>query len=158
MQKTATTLTIVFSAFVFSSLIYLLLGFFLSQMPWQPLLDSQAVNRAIFGTFLLIGFCILVAVFKLKQSSFSEQMPNPETGDQLRRYILRRSILMFALAEVPAILGLVFFLLSGNLIWMFSLSLICAVSFVVARPSRETLEQLERRFSDCFSKPPSLEF
>lgn len=147
MQKTLTTLTIIFWAFLFSSLIYVLLGFFLTQLPWPPVLDSSAVRGAIFGAFLLIAFCILVVVIKIKQNSFSDQMPRPETGDHLRRYVLRRSILMFALAEVPAILGLVFFLLSGNLTWMLGLSLLSAVSFVVARPSRITLEQLERRFS-----------
>jgi hypothetical protein len=147
MQKTLTTLNIIFWAFLFSSLIYVLLGFLLAQMPWHPVLASPAVTRAIFGTFLLIGFCILIVVIKLHQNSFSDLMPAPESGDHLRRYVLRRSIVMFALAEVPAILGLIFFFLSGNLRWMLVLSLISVVSFVVARPSREMLEQLEQRFS-----------
>ena len=147
MQKTLTTLTIIFTAFLFSSLIYVILGFFILRLPWRPLMTSSTIIQVIFGTFLVISISILIVVLKLRQNSFSDQMPRPETSEHLRRYILTKSIIMFALAEVPSILGLVFFLISGNLTLMLILCLISAAGFLLARPSPETLERLERRFS-----------
>jgi len=69
---------------------------------------------------LLIGFfaiAFMIAVVALNLSR--------NTTDKSRRAILSRAITSQALAEVPAILGLVYFFLSGKLLY---LALLCAIS------------------------------
>ena len=146
MQKTYNTLIIVYSAFVFSSLVYLIVGFALSQSQWKAVVESESLHKILFVLFVVLSASAMAAAIKIRSSAFSQEIPHPETLEQLQRYVVSRSILTFAFSEIPAILGLVLFLLSGRFPYLVILCILSIVSFLLIKPAQETLEELERRY------------
>ena len=146
MQKTLSTILIIFVAFVFSSLVYLLIGFILSKSHWQAVLHSSGVVEVLFAAFIVVSVVLMGVVVKLKQSAFSQDMPRPASLEQLQRYAVSRSIVLFALSEIPAIFGLVYFLLAGKFYHMVLFCVLSLFCFAFVRPSQAALEELQHRY------------
>ena len=146
MHKTLSTILIIFVGFVFSSLVYLLIGFILSKSHWQAVLHSSGVVEVLFAAFIVVSVVLMGVVVKLKQSAFSQDMPRPENLEQLQRYAVSRSIVLFALSEIPAIFGLVYFLLAGKFYHMVLFCVLSLFCFAFVRPSQAALEELQHRY------------
>ena len=119
-------LNIIFTAFLFSSLVYLIVGFSLTRSGWQPILTATNLGVILFGVFLAISIVLIVVAIQLR-SRLASQESNPQG-------VLSRSILLFALSEVPAILGLVLFLLTGKFLYLVLLCVLSILSFFLVRP------------------------
>jgi hypothetical protein len=145
MQKTYNTLMIIFSAFLFSSLVYLVIGFALSRSSWKPVLESASVARIVFILFCVISVGAVALANKLKYA-IPGDLPSLPDEQQLHRRIIGKSIVTFALSEIPAILGLVFILLSGNFGYLAVLCALSIVSFLLVKPSRDGFDDLEKRY------------
>jgi len=112
LQRTQLILT---AAFISACLIYLLIGVFLLKSDWHPLVVPEKTLRIL--QIVIFAMAFLIAAFALNY--------NRSATDQGYRAVLSRAITSQALAEVPAILGLAYFFLSGKLLY---LSLLCAIS------------------------------
>jgi hypothetical protein len=133
------TITLLYGAFLASSFVYVMVAVFLQTTGWQPRFPQLKFS-------LLAGLLLLAAgsaglVVKQKRALFSSLRPAVE-GD-FRQFVMSRCVLWFALSEIPAILGFVFFILTGSLPGMLGLVAVSAVSFTLARPSLSQLEALE---------------
>jgi hypothetical protein len=129
-QKIQSRLTIIFTAFLFSSLVYLLVGFALTKTGWKPVMPGGLLEQILFGVFLIFSITLFIIAMRIKKSI----VPAVDDAEQSEQAALSRSIFLFALAEVPSILGLVLFLLTGN---FWNLLILCAVSvfaFFVLKP------------------------
>jgi len=116
---------IVFTAFLFSSFVYLLVGFALTKSGWKALLPEGNLSPILFSAFILVSISLMGALFTLKK----KQSGNTE------RNAVSKYVLLFALAEVPSILGLVLFLLTSNLLFLLILCSLSLLSFLLVRPS-----------------------
>lgn len=114
LQRTQLILT---AAFVSACLIYLLVGVFLLKSDWRPAAVPETTLRMLLIALFAIAF--LISAFALNYNRL------PGGADPGTRAVLSRTITSQALAEVPAILGLIYFLLSGELLY---LALLCAIS------------------------------
>ena len=136
----------IFVAFVFSSLVYLLIGFILSGSGWSAGPAASSLDRVMFPLFTAITVIIVAVVAKLRLSAFSPEMPRPENLEQLQRYVISRFVILLALSEAPAILGLVYFLLCGKFLHLVFFCVLSCLSFAIVRPSRVQLEELQQRY------------
>ena len=128
MQKVQSRLNIIFTAFLFSSLVYLIVGFALTKSGWQPVFSGGNLDTILLGIFLAVSSMLIVIAIQLKNRLGSE------TPEKNAEAILSKSIFLFALSEVPAILGLVLFLLTGNLVYLMVLCAVSILSFVLVKP------------------------
>jgi hypothetical protein len=126
MQKTFNRLSLIFSAFLFSSFIYVIVGFALSRTGLKPVL-SASLQSIVFWIFVTLSVSDLAIVLKIKNQ--------PAETDERR--VISRSILCYALAEIPSILGLVYFALSVNSLYALILWAVSIVIFVLVRPANE---------------------
>ena len=145
MQKTLATLYVIFAAFAFSSLIYLIVGFTLSRSHWKPVLASSNLQQAIFWTLLAGSAGLLFLAVKFKTDAFGRALPSGANAEQTRSYLVSKYIVLFAIAEVPAIFGLVYFMLSGSFLRELILCLISIVIFLLVRPAAGSTENANQR-------------
>lgn len=145
-QKAIGTVLIVYVAFLFSSFVYLLIGFFLSRASWQPVITEIFLMDILFALWIVISAVLIFVILRIRKNAFDEKMPRPESLDQLQRYVISKFVLLFALAEVPAILGLVYFLLTGRFLYLVLFCVLSLLSFFIVRPSRNALLDLQRRY------------
>jgi hypothetical protein len=124
MQKVESRLNIIFVAFLFSSLVYMIVGFALSKSGWKPLIPDVSLHQILFGAFLALSIVIFAIILKLKKG----QKPDTEKG------IISKFILLFALAEAPSILGLVLFLLTGKFAFLLAMCFLSIFIFFLIRP------------------------
>ena len=125
MEKPRNTLWIIYTAFVFSSLVYLVVGFALSKAGWNPVLSGDSLPQILFILFSVICVVFLAIAFRIQ--------PKADDPKPLSRWILR-----FALCEVPAILGLVLFFLSGRFFHVLVLCAFSVFAFLMLRPQNST--------------------
>jgi peptidoglycan/LPS O-acetylase OafA/YrhL len=128
MQKVESRLTIIFTAFLFSSFVYMIVGFALSKSGWKALISDTGLYQILFGLFLVLSISLLVLILKLKNR------PKPDSEKSL----ISKYILLFALAEVPSILGLVLFLLTGKFLFLLALCFFSIVAFFLIKPQDVT--------------------
>ena len=143
LQKTSTTINLIWAALFGSTFIYLIIAFMLSRSEWKPVAD-RGLYLTLMGVLMAISLIDVMFVSWLKKKSFTEEITPIAVGDAQRRFIVSRSVLLFALSEVPAILGLVIFFLSGNLLMLLSFWGLSFISFLIARPPGDLLEQADR--------------
>jgi F0F1-type ATP synthase membrane subunit c/vacuolar-type H+-ATPase subunit K len=129
MQTIDSRLNIIFIAFLFSSLVYLLVGFALTKSGWAPVLTSGNLDQILFAVFLALSIALIVLAFQIK----AKLMP-PARDDSTAKTVFAKSILLFALAEVPSILGLILFLLTGTFHYLVTLCVISIAAFVMVKP------------------------
>lgn len=127
MQRVESRLTIIFTAFLFSSLVYLIVGFALTKSEWKPLMEDGNLPQTLFVIFVLLSVSLMGVLLKLKKSRLVDSEKNA----------ISTYILLFALAEVPSILGLVVFLLTGKFLFLLLLCFISLISFLLVKPSAE---------------------
>jgi positive regulator of sigma E activity len=120
-----TRLNIIFTAFLFSSLVYLIVGFALMKSDWKPAMAARNLDQILFGVFLLASISLVGVALHIKRSL------NQQTGDQA---VLSKTVLLFALAEVPSILGLVLFLLTAKFSFLVIFCFVSVVAFVLLKP------------------------
>ncbi len=141
-QKTSFTITLIYAALLFSTIVYLIVAFMLSRTGWKPLVDS-GLAQTLMGILLALSLIDVMFVSWMKKRAFSQEVSGIPIGDSLRRFIVSKSVLLFALSEIPAVLGLTIFFLSGNLIVSIVFWVISLISFLIARPPRELLEKAD---------------
>src|ERR1044072_4182333 len=129
MQKISNRLSLIFSAFLFSSFIYIIVGYALSRTNWKPVLPVNS-QQIVFWIFVALAICELFAILKMKDSGRAVE-------EQTEKQVISRSIILYALAEIPAILGLVYFILSGSFVYQLILWAVSIVSFLLVRPTDE---------------------
>jgi hypothetical protein len=129
MQQTIhSRLNIIFIAFLFSSLVYLIVGFALMKSGWNPVLTAGNIDQILFAVFLALSVAVIVLAFQMKARA------KPVEDDTNARNLFSRSIFLFALAEVPSILGLVLFLLTGKFLYLVALWVISSAAFILVKP------------------------
>jgi hypothetical protein len=141
-QKTSFTVTLIYAALLFSTIVYLIVAFMLSRTGWKPLVDP-GLAQMLMGIFLALALIDVMFVSWLKKRSFTEEISGIQVGDSLRRFIVSKSVLLFALSEIPALLGLTIFLLSGNLFMAIVFWTLSLIAFLIARPSKELLDKAD---------------
>ena len=97
----------------------------------------------LMGIFLALSLIDVMFVSWLKRRSFTEEISGVQAGDSMRRFIVSKSVLLFALSEIPAILGLIIFFLSGNLIMSIVFWTLSLIAFLIARPPKELLDKAD---------------
>lgn len=135
------TLTLVYGAFIASVFVYVMVAVFLKTTEWKPLLPGR--NLVLFGMLLAIALVDSAIILRKKGKLFSHG--ELKAGGDFRQFVISRCVLWFALAEIPAILGFLFFVFSGNLAGMLVLVGVSSAAVTLARPSRDQLESLEKR-------------
>jgi hypothetical protein len=129
MQQTLySRLNIIFIAFLFSSLVYLIVGFALMKSGWDPALKSGNIDQILFAVFLALSVAVVVLAFQIKAKAM------PLKDDASAKTLFSKSIFLFALAEVPSILGLVLFLLTGKFLFLLILCVISVAAFIMVKP------------------------
>jgi hypothetical protein len=118
-------LNIIFTAFLFSSLVYLIVGFALMKSNWKPVITTRNLDQILFGFFLLVSISLVGVALHIKRNL------DQQTGDQA---VLSKSVLLFALAEVPSILGLALFFLTAKFSFLVMFCFISVVAFVLLKP------------------------
>ena len=118
-------LNIIFTAFLFSSLVYLIVGFALMKSGWKAVMQSRDLDQILFGIFLLFSIGLAGVGFQIKRTM-------DEQGND--RTILSKTVLLLALAEVPSILGLVLFILTGNFSYLVILCVVSIAAFILLKP------------------------
>ncbi|MCI0442462.1 hypothetical protein L0244_02030 [bacterium] len=141
-QKTSFTITLIYAALLFSTIVYLIVAFLLSRTGWKPLVDP-ALAQMLMGIFLALSLIDVMFISWLKRRSFTEEISGIQAGDSMRRFIVSKSVLLFALSEIPVLLGLMIFFLSGNLIMSIVFWTLSLVAFLVARPPKELLDKAD---------------
>jgi hypothetical protein len=143
-QKTSTSVNLIWVALLVSTIIYVILAFVLLQTGWKPILDP-ALSQTLMGIFLAISLIDVMFVSWLKKKSFNDELLSIPAGDAQRKFIVSRSVVLFALSEVPAILGLVTFFMSGSIVMMLVFWAFSFISFLISRPSAAVLNQADQR-------------
>jgi hypothetical protein len=141
-QKTSFTVTLIYAALLFSTIVYLIVAFMLSRTGWKPLIDP-ALAQMMMGIFLALCLIDVMFVSWLKRRSFTEEISGVQAGDSMRRFIVSKCVVLFALSEIPALLGLTIFFLSGNLIMAIVFWTLSLIAFLIARPSKELLDKAD---------------
>jgi hypothetical protein len=141
-QKTSFTITLIYAALLFSTVVYLIVAFMLSRTGWKPLVDP-GLAQMLMGIFFALSLINVMFIFWLKRKSFSDEASGIQTGDSLRKFIVSKCVLLFALSEVPALLGLTIFFLSGNLIMSIVFWTLSLLAFLIARPPRGLLDKAD---------------
>jgi hypothetical protein len=141
-QKTSFTITLIYAALLFSTVVYLIVAFMLSRTGWKPLVDP-GLAQMLMGIFLALSLIDVMFISWLKKKSFNDEISGIPVGDSLRRFIVSKSVLLFALSEIPAVLGLTIFFLSGNLIMSIFFWTLSLIAFLIARPPRELLDKAD---------------
>jgi len=141
-QKTSFTITLIYAALLFSTIVYLIVAFMLSRTGWKPLIDP-ALAQVLMGICLALSLIDVMFVSWLKRRSFSEELSGIPAGDSMRKFIVSKSVVIFALCEIPALLGLTIFFLSGNLIMAIVFWTLSLIAFLIARPPKEILDKAD---------------
>jgi hypothetical protein len=128
MQKVESRLNIIFIAFLFSSFVYMIVGFALYKSGWKPLIGDASLHQILFGAFLILSIGLFVVILKLKKS----QQADSEKG------VISKFILLFALAEAPSILGLVLFLFTGKLLYLLTFCFLSIFIFFLIKPQDQS--------------------
>ena len=139
--KVHQTVAILYGAFLASSFVYVMVAVFLQTTQWRPAMPQAATP--LFALLLVVAMVNAGIVLRQKSGLFSGS--GPAASGEFRQFVMSRCIVWFALSEIPAILGFVFFILAGRLGGMLALVGISAVSFTLAKPTLAQLEELERR-------------
>lgn len=143
MQKTFNNLNIIFIAFLSSVLVYLVIGYALKSTQFRAL--APAVSQPLFLILMVVSIGNLVLARMIKQKSFGDNPPHFDTPEKLSPYVTSKYMVMFALSEVPAIFGLVYFLLTGIFWRLVAFVALSLVSFALVKPSLTDLEDFQRR-------------
>jgi hypothetical protein len=125
MQNLQSRLNILYIAFLSSSLVYVIVGFALVKSGWKPLLPMGAISQALFGVFVLISLFCVVAAFQIRKKQSEETEKNA----------FSKSVVVLALSEVPSILGLVSFLVTGGFASLLILWFISLAAFILFKPA-----------------------
>ena len=141
-QKTSFTITLIYAALLFSTVVYLIVAFMLSRTGWKPLVDP-ALAQMLMGIFLALSLIDVMFISWLKRKSFTQEISGVQAGESMRRFIVSKSVLLFALSEIPALLGLTIFFLSGNLIMSIVFWTLSLIAFLIARPPKELLDKAD---------------
>lgn len=142
-QKAGFTLTILYTALLGSTFMYVFIAFFLSRTGFTAAADPK-ISQLIGGIFLAIALMIAIMVSVVKKRFFVESLPEESSPENLKAYVVSKSVLLFALSEVPAILGFVYFFLSGSMLSLLVFWAISLLSFAIARPSRELINRIDQ--------------
>jgi hypothetical protein len=118
-------INIIFIAFLFSSFVYLIVGFALMKSGWKPAMAARNLDQILLGVFLLVSIGLIGMAMQIKRRIGQRR------GDHI---VLSKAVVVFALAEVPSILGLVLFLLTGNFSFLMILCVVSVVAFVLVKP------------------------
>src|SRR5262245_14351636 len=108
-EQTQRSLSLVFVAFASSTLIYLFLGFLLgktSSVP-RPMASNQ---QMILILFVVLSLAQVLMVWFFRKKTYSDPL-HPESVQALEDHLRGRHIVLFALSEIPAIFGLIYFFL-----------------------------------------------
>jgi len=125
MQSLQSRLTILYTAFLFSSLVYVIVGFALLKSGWKAVMPVDNIAPALFGFFVLISFVCLAVAFQIKKKE----------SEETEKSTFSKSVLLFAISEIPAILGLVVFLLTAKFANLLILWFISLAAFILFKPS-----------------------
>jgi hypothetical protein len=146
-QKVNSTITILYFAFLSSTLLYLIVGFILYKSGWKPIVTDRNLQLILSLLFALISVTVLYLTVSLKQKAFSGSGIQQNLKLDFSKYVVSRTVPLFALSEIPAILGLIHFFLAGNLIILVAFCVLSLICFSVARPNDEMLSRLESNFT-----------
>jgi hypothetical protein len=125
------SLNLIFVAFFFSTLIYLFLGLILWRISTEPRIWSES-RPLVFGVFLALSL-VQVGILWFYRKRVDENSLNPENSVARGSSERGKMIVLFALSEVPAIFGIVYFLLVGDFFGQVLLTLISWICLIWIR-------------------------
>ncbi len=112
-----------------------------SQVPGS-MVDQQQVLFVILGALSLAQIMVVWTLRKKFYASTS----NPGSIQALEDQLRGKHIILFALSEVPAIYGIIYFFLTSHLNGQIILTFFSWVCLAISKPSVRAIEELERRF------------
>jgi F0F1-type ATP synthase membrane subunit c/vacuolar-type H+-ATPase subunit K len=128
MQRLQSRLNIIFIAFFFSALVYLIVGFAVSRSGWTPILSQGNLDQILFAICLALSVAIIVIALQIKSHLVVKQdTQSPEN-------VFPKTIFLFAMVEVPSILGLVLFFLAGKFSYLVTLCIVSLAGFLLVKP------------------------
>ena len=83
-------------------------------------------------------------VWFFRKTTYSASF-HPENIQALEDHLRSKHILLFALSEVPAIYGLLYFFLTGHFAGQILLTIFSWICLAVSKPSVPAIEELERK-------------
>lgn len=149
MQASFKTIQILYFAMAGSLFIYAGIAHILrsSEFLPEPMILTQL-------TFLRYGFYILalsifVLVLWLRKTLLSLEAIRPQVlqGENVEQIIVRGHVILFALCEVPGILGLVLFFLSRSLQDFYLLAGLSLLGFLSSYPNQGWWEEIKREIA-----------
>lgn len=110
---------------------------------WAPATASPPVLFLICGAMALSE---LLAAFIMKKRLFSRErvMPIRKDPAALDRWLLRSSIIVYALGASPMVYGSVLYVLSGDLGQLAFFGIVTLLAYRLFRPTADQLEELLR--------------
>ncbi len=109
----------------------------------QPNPDLESGQSVLF--FALVGVAIseLVAAFVMRRVLFAPQRARPIRHDPalVESWVVRSSIVIFALGASPMIYGVILYLLSGDLRQLALFGIVSLLAYRLFRPTRDLLEE-----------------
>jgi len=123
------TARILWYAFVLGVVFYYLLAYILRHTGHLLELSLPENYRVpVFVAALFFSFALLLVLLGVKGKR------DALLGQDKPAEYLRNSLMMFALSEVPAVLGLALFLAWQNLQWMLVLTVFALIGLFISRP------------------------
>lgn len=111
-QPTIGQLQVIAGAIMACPLVYVVVGVLLRQVGFRHPLKSDALCWAMLGISVLLG----LAAVALDARLLSPRAAARKAGGNTMGHFTRNGLLMMALAELPSVVGLVCFILSGNML------------------------------------------
>ncbi len=102
------------------------------------MINDGRLHQILLGVFGLISAMLVAVALKIKSGLSTAAGSNDNSLEQIQQKLISKSILLFAMAEVPAILGLVLFLLTGRFPYLVGLCVISVFAFMMLKPSESS--------------------
>jgi len=108
----------------------------------QPSPDFTDGQSVLFFALVGVALSELVAAFVMRRILFSPERARPIRHDPVlvEQWVIRSSIIVFALGASPVAYGVVLFLLSGDLRQLALFGIVCLLAYRLFRPTRDLLE------------------
>lgn len=107
--------------------------------PNTSLIEGQSV---LFFVFVGVAISELVAAFVMRRILFSPERARPIRHDPalVELWVIRSSIILFALGGSPIAYGIVLFLLTGDTRQLALFGIVCLLAYRLFRPTKDLLE------------------
>ncbi len=143
LKKANKTATFIYLALLAEPLIYIIIALLLHKTGFKGMGTTESGLRMIRLGFVLVSVSAVANVIVLRRSLLSAERVAPAGADAKRMGALymRAQTILGAMSACPAITGLIFFFISGDITFLFLLSAVTIILLVLLFPRYEILEK-----------------